>query len=217
MGALRSLFCPLWPTLLLSCVNQVLYAPPAETIILWPDECRQEGSLQAELPFLAPSSTRTPAVGTATLIIQADMPDGELATVTLQKQTNSEPLVLSTQAHEMLATWWITNLSPGVYNIDYSLPASYFTLPTQTITLQPEQTLNLNPRFIEARSLQVVGGESQTRFVLTNKITGAKYIGKGPRHLFNELYPGSYLLQSTSDKRSREIDLDPYQDLTITW
>jgi len=121
----------------------------AESIILWPDECRfsTENSANLAPPNRPPPST--PQSKGAVLWVQAEMADGEQASITVVNLRTKERWRQVAQSHEMLITWWLRDLPSGHYRISYRLPEIYEVPDEDVVTLEPAQKLEVFLKFDE--------------------------------------------------------------------
>ena len=121
----------------------------ADPVILLPNECDisvqpSQQTTRAEYLY-RPTSKKEKSL----LWVQAEMADGEQASISFVNTITKERWRQVAQAHDMLVTWWLQDLPPGTYRLAFHLPKIY-TQPAEIfVRLAPGETLELSPQFTE--------------------------------------------------------------------
>lgn len=121
----------------------------ANPVILLPNECDisvQPSQQTTRVEYLyRPTSKKEKSV----LWVQAEMADGEQASISFVNTITKERWRQVAQAHDMLVTWWLQDLPPGTYRLVYHLPEIYQQPAEIFVHLAPGKTLELSPQFTE--------------------------------------------------------------------
>ncbi len=208
--------------------NTIATSPSGSLVVVrLPDECctqtlfeDEDGADEQHAVASATPSNSSSDLGWLT--IDAAMPSGESATITLEGKNGNPRISLEAFSHEQQISWYFDSLPPGTYKVAYSLPSSYLSKASEIVEIEAGHATELSTTFVEGRLLTISSNSDRALYSLQHIASMQEWNGRGRRHQFKQLPPGDYLLNFATSAphyeqapSPEEVDVNPYEDAYI--
>lgn len=158
-----------------------------------------------------------------TINLKASMPKGGFLKVSLEsKIPGLKSLETRLDAKKGVLEWTSPSIPTGTYTMSFEPSPPYVRPPPQTIRVESNQSILVSPELILPKSLKVMTGFPQAVFTLKEEKGDRVLKGSGAEFLFNDLSPGTYILNFSSPlpedrlpPPNQKIVIAAYQDSTV--
>lgn len=154
--------------------------------------------------------------------LSANVKDGEIVTVTLDPQDGRDPIRKSLHAAGGKIQWSSDDIPIGTYEVSYELPYYYRSQDPESIEIEGQELVKLNPEFKSARAITVATNLGGASYTLVDEKGTAVAEGKGDEFAFENVLPGKYTVQFSDVGRggnlapeSREVEVTKEGDIHV--